>query len=112
MFSPVKHGALRGKLQRMNSHHERDSTMIERDDLERRLDLAAELALRTRERVEAAIDSGEVPSWILDACNVLERASLQYGELSVRLGQPGDAAEAAPRDAEMPAITLESLTVH
>jgi len=40
------------------------------DDLERRLDLAADLALRTRERIEAAVKSGEVPAWIIDACNV------------------------------------------
>lgn len=107
----MKHGATRCKLNRMNSHHDRGITMMERDDLERRLDLAAELALRTRERVEAAIDTGEVPSWVLDACNVLERASLQYGELSVRLGQP-DAGDTPTREPELPVTTLQSLTVH
>lgn len=111
MFASMKRANVNGKLQRMNHTHPED-TMIERDDLERRLDMAAELALRTRERVEAAIDSGEVPSWILDACNVLERASLQYGELSVRLGGAEGAEAPAPREPEMPAITLESLTVH
>lgn len=55
------------------------------DELERRLDLAADLALRTRERIEAGVRNGEVPAWVIDACNVLERASLQYGELAEQL---------------------------
>jgi hypothetical protein len=63
----------------------------DRDDLERRLDLAADLALRTRERIEAGVNAGEVPAWIIDACNVLERASLQYGELAEQL-RPIEAA--------------------
>lgn len=94
--------------------------MSKREDIERRLDLAADLALRTRDRIESAINNGEVPSWIQDACNVLERASVQYGELSEQL-KP---ATAAPVDGE-PALgdfgdrelrsalfTFQSLTIH
>ncbi|HUR41864.1 MAG TPA: hypothetical protein VM240_11940 [Verrucomicrobiae bacterium] len=82
-----------------------------KDDLERRLDLAADLALRTRERIETAVNAGEVPSWIIDACNVLERASLQYGELAEQL-KP--ASGMGPLEGEMPepAVMLHSLTVH
>jgi hypothetical protein len=86
--------------------------MKDRDDLERRLDLAADLALRTRERLEAGVDTGEVPSWVLDACNVLERASVQYGELAERLKPATPAEIEAERDVREPLITLESLTVH
>ena len=78
------------------------------EDLERRLDLAADLALRTRERIEAAVRTGEVPAWIIDACNVLERASLQYGELAEQLKPAAMGLEAETE----PALTLHSLTVH
>lgn len=80
------------------------------DDLERRLDLAADLALRTRERIEAGVRTGEVPAWVVDACNVLERASLQYGELAEQLrpsARPG-----MDSDPNEPALTLQSLTLH
>ena len=84
--------------------------MSMRDDLERRLDLAADLALRTRERIETGVRNGEVPSWVLDACNVLERASLQYGELAEQL-KP---SQNLPPEAEFnePALALHSLTIH
>ena len=80
------------------------------DDLERRLDLAADLALRTRERIEAAVKTGEVPAWVIDACNVLERASLQYGEIAEQL-RPSSHLGAEAELAE-PAVTLQSLTLH
>jgi hypothetical protein len=84
--------------------------MSTQDDLERRLDLAADLALRTRERIEAGVRTGEVPAWVIDACNVLERASLQYGELAEQL-RPS--ATLIP-EAELgePALALHSLTIH
>jgi hypothetical protein len=86
--------------------------MSNRDDVERRLDLAADLALRTRDRIEAAINNGEVPSWVQDACNVLERASVQYGELSEQL-KPAQTDEIG-HDRELPAalFTFQSLTIH
>ena len=84
--------------------------MSTKDDLERRLDLAADLALRTRERIEAAVNQGEVPSWVIDACNVLERASLQYGEIAEQL-KPS-AGMAFEQEIPEPALTLQSLTVH
>jgi hypothetical protein len=82
------------------------------DDLERRLDLAADLALRTRERIEAAVRAGEVPAWIIDACNVLERASLQYGEIAEQL-KPSSTLT-GHLDAESLDATplLQSLTIH
>lgn len=83
--------------------------MSKRDDLERKLDLAATLALRTRERVEAAVNAGEVPAWVLDACSVLERASLQYGELAEQL-RPSETH--TPTELPDAAITLQSLTLH
>lgn len=84
--------------------------MSMRDDLERRLDLAADLALRTRERIEAAIKTGEVPAWVIDACNVLERASLQYGEIAEQLKPTASLAPEA--DFSEPALALHSLTIH
>lgn len=83
--------------------------MSKRDDLERKLDLAATLALRTRERLEAGVNTGEVPAWVLDACSVLERASLQYGEIAEQL-RPAE----HPGPTELPeaAVTLQSLTLH
>jgi len=80
------------------------------DDLERRLDLAADLALRTRERIEMAVKNGEVPAWVIDACNVLERASLQYGELAEQL-RPLTTMGFEPDTAEPPPA-LYSLTIH
>lgn len=84
--------------------------MSMQDELERRLDLAADLALRTRERIEAGVRTGEIPAWVIDACNVLERASLQYGELAEQL-KP---AAALLPEAEMiePPLALHSLTIH
>ena len=84
--------------------------MSMQDDLERRLDLAADLALRTRERIEAAIKNGEVPAWVIDACNVLERASLQYGELAEQL-RPSATLGVEPEASESP-LALHSLTIH
>lgn len=86
--------------------------MSNRNELERRLDLAADLALRTRERVEAAVNAGEVPSWVLDACNVLERASLQYGELAEQLKPVAEAEELYEAELPESTVTLHSLTIH
>ena len=83
--------------------------MSKRDDLERKLDLAATLALRTRERIEAGVNTGEVPAWVLDACSVLERASLQYGEIAEQL-RPAESH--GPTELPAAALTLESLTLH
>jgi hypothetical protein len=87
--------------------------MSNRDELERRLDLAADLALRTRERIETAVNSGEVPTWVLEACNVLERASLQYGEIAEQLRPAADAEMMlAERELGETMVTLQSLTIH
>jgi hypothetical protein len=86
--------------------------MSKRNDLERRLDLAADLALRTRERIEAAVNAGEVPAWVIDACNVLERASLQYGELAEQIRPSVECGPAMEPDLPDAAMTLQSLTIH
>jgi len=85
--------------------------MSTHDDLERRMDLAADLALRTRERIEAGVRTGEVPAWIIDACNVLERASLQYGELAEQL-RPSATRLGLDAEPGEPALTMQSLTLH
>ena len=83
--------------------------MSKRDDLERQLDLAATLALRTRERIEAAVNAGEVPAWVVDACSVLERASLQYGEIAEQLRPSETLTRAELHEA---GTAFESLTLH
>ena len=90
--------------------------MKDRDDVERRMDLAAELALRARERIEAAIDAGNVPAWVLDACSVIEKASVQYGELAEQLRRAAPIAAATDpvieADPMETVVTLQSLTIH
>ncbi len=86
--------------------------MDNREDIERRLDLAAELALRTRDRIKAAISNGEIPSWVQDACTVLERASVQYGELSGQLKPEVHDEPGADRELPAAMFALQSLTIH
>lgn len=86
--------------------------MSNREDIEQRLELAADLALRTRDRIDSAIRTGEVPAWIQDACNVLERASVQYGELSEKLGPAVAEEPASSPGAPAPLFAFQSLTLH
>jgi len=56
-----------------------------KDELITIQDSAADSALKARERIEAAIDSGELPVWVMDALTVVERSSLLYGATSAQL---------------------------
>lgn len=47
-------------------------------------DRAAAHALDMRRRIEAAVDCGEVPSWVLQACEIWERSALAYGAAMAR----------------------------
>ena len=60
-------------------------------DLERVLDGAADTALRVRRRIESAVDAGELPAWVLSACEQWEQAAMTYG-----------AARAAPAPITLP----------
>lgn len=59
------------------------------DELELLQDSAADSLLRVRERIEAAVDTGEIPVWVMDACAALERASLVYGAAAERMKLQG-----------------------
>lgn len=54
------------------------------DEIDTLQDNAADSLLRVRERIEAAVDTGELPTWVIDACAALERASLLYGAAAER----------------------------
>jgi hypothetical protein len=58
---------------------------MKRQELENIQDAAADSALRARQRIEKAIDAGELPLWVMEACTVLERASMLYGVTSAQL---------------------------
>ena len=58
---------------------------MKRHELENIQDAAADSAQRARQRIEQAIEAGELPAWVLDACTVLERASMLYGVTSAQL---------------------------
>jgi hypothetical protein len=67
---------------------------VSKDELEKLQDSAASTALQIRRRIETAIDCGDVPTWVLDACSELERSSLIYGAASAQL----DSIVVMPRD--------------
>lgn len=72
---------------------------VTKQELETLLDCAAAAALRARARIEAAVEAGELPAWLLEACNEWERAALVYGAARAQL-QALSAAEGS----ELPAI--------
>jgi len=55
--------------------------------LEALRDQSAEAALRSRERIEQAVDAGDLPIWVMDAVNDLERAALAYADARAKLAQ-------------------------
>jgi hypothetical protein len=61
---------------------------MERKELEGLQDSAADSALKARQRIEAAVDAGELPVWVLDACEVWEKSALMYGAARAKLAQP------------------------
>lgn len=72
------------------------------DKLVEQQDSAAIKALDARERIEAAVNAGELPVWVMDVCATLESASMTYGAASERI-----------KMRRLPATQLaESSTVH
>ncbi|MEW6167554.1 MAG: hypothetical protein AB1651_07645 [Pseudomonadota bacterium] len=53
-------------------------------DTEQYMDSAAEHALDARRRIEAAVEAGELPVWVMEACERWEQAALAYGAAMVR----------------------------
>lgn len=47
-------------------------------------DTAAEHALDARRRIEAAVDAGLLPVWVMEACERWEQAALAYGAAMAR----------------------------
>ena len=58
---------------------------MDRKQLETLRDESERYAEGARERIEVAIEKGEIPTWVLDACNVLEFSSRSYGAARARL---------------------------
>lgn len=56
-----------------------------RDELQSLQDSAADNVLRLREKIESAVDKGDVPIWVMEACTALEKASLLYGQTTERI---------------------------
>lgn len=48
-------------------------------DVDLYMDGAAAAVLAVRRRIEGAVDLGELPSWVIEACEHWERAALAYG---------------------------------
>ena len=48
-------------------------------DVELYMDGAAAAVLAVRRRIEGAVDIGELPAWVIEACEHWERAALAYG---------------------------------
>lgn len=48
-------------------------------------DNAASGALQARSLIEAAVNNGELPRWVLEICEAWERSSLAYGSASEQL---------------------------
>ena len=70
---------------------------MEVKDVERVLDTAADAALQARRRIEAAVDAGELPAWVLSACEQWEQAAMIYGAARatpIRLAMPQPAVPA------------------
>jgi hypothetical protein len=61
------------------------SPPMSRDELETLQESAADNVLRLREKIESAVDKGDVPTWVMEACTALEKASLLYGQTSERI---------------------------
>jgi hypothetical protein len=72
---------------------------VTKKELEALLEQAADAALDARRRIEAAVDGGELPVWLLDTLSQWERAAMLYGAARAQLrGEPlqSDDLPAAP----------------
>ena len=68
---------------------------MNREDLEGVLDSAADDALKARARIEAAVEAGEVPAWVLEFCEAWERSALMYGAARAKLSGGNDSVPTA-----------------
>ena len=57
------------------------------EKLEALRDQSADAALRSRERIEQAVDAGDLPIWVMDAVNDLEREAMAYADARAKLAQ-------------------------
>ena len=60
---------------------------MNREELDLQQDGAASCALRERRRIEAAVDNGDLPVWVLEACEAWERAAMTYGATMAKRGE-------------------------
>jgi len=58
---------------------------MEKLEMEQQRDHAADGALEARSRIEAAVDAGVLPIWVLETCELWERSALVYGKTSAQL---------------------------
>lgn len=64
------------------------------------LGASARTALDARRRIERAIEKGHVPAWVMDACDIWERAAMAYGATLARQERAGlDAGNSTDTDA-------------
>ena len=69
---------------------------VNRKKLENLQDQAADSALRSRARIEAAVDAGDLPVWVLDTCDALAHAALLYGAARAKLAPGSGTIPAVP----------------
>lgn len=69
---------------------------MDRGQLETQRECAATDAQAARARIEAAVGCGELPRWVLDACDALERSAFAYAIADTKLQQPPVTRLAAP----------------
>lgn len=60
---------------------------MSRDEWTLQQDGAASCALRERRRIEAAVDNGDLPLWVLESCEAWERAAMNYGAAMAKRGE-------------------------
>ena len=61
---------------------------MDRGQLETQRDSAAADAQQARAQIEGAVERGELPCWVLAACDALERSALAYAAANARLQPP------------------------
>ncbi|HUP91565.1 MAG TPA: hypothetical protein VM074_04905 [Solimonas sp.] len=58
---------------------------MDRKQLEQIRDDSAQGAIGARDQIEVAVERGELPVWVLDACNTLEFSAQSYGAARAKL---------------------------
>ena len=70
--------------------------LVDKAQTEQSMDEAAEHALQARRRIERAVEAGQLPPWVLDACERWEKAALSYGAGMARREEKKPAAIMTP----------------